>query len=90
MPCKKKSNFYAVVDGRTVGIFDEWIKCGESVIGYKKCSYQGFQTIQQAEDYLKSCGISNILVYSSKGSMSVETYNRNKNGFVEDETKPLK
>jgi hypothetical protein len=41
---KGKKNFYAAANGNTVGIFTEWLKCSESVNGFKGASFQGFQT----------------------------------------------
>jgi ribonuclease HI len=44
--------YYAVKNGRKVGIFNSWDTCKNYVIGYKGAEYKGFNTIDEAKDYL--------------------------------------
>ena len=46
--------FYAVANGRNVGIFNTWEDCYKSVNGYKNAVYKKFDNIQQAEDFIES------------------------------------
>jgi len=46
--------FYAVANGRTIGIFLNWNDCNNSVKGYKNASYKKFDTKEEAEDFIQS------------------------------------
>jgi len=45
--------FYAVAKGRSIGIFDSWIECKQSVIGFKNALYKKFNTKQEAEQFIQ-------------------------------------
>ena len=52
-----KSRFYAVRTGRTIGIFDNWDSCRDSVVGYKgkpKAEYKRFDSYDAAIHYMKT------------------------------------
>ena len=44
--------YYAVRNGKVIGIFTDWETCKESVIGYKGAEFKGFKTEKAAEAYL--------------------------------------
>lgn len=46
--------FYAVANGRTIGIFLNWNDCNNSVKGYKNASYKKFNTKEEAENFIQS------------------------------------
>jgi ribonuclease HI len=48
------NKFYAVANGRTIGIFLNWDDCHTSVIGYKNASYKKFDTKEEAEIFIIS------------------------------------
>ena len=39
-----KKKYYAVRKGRTIGVFDNWAECEESVLGFSGSEYKGFKT----------------------------------------------
>lgn len=43
--------YYAVVNGRTNGIYDNWPECIEEVRGYSKAVFRKFTTLKEAENY---------------------------------------
>ncbi len=45
--------YYAVKSGRETGIFDNWDKCKSLVTGFKGAQFKGFETLADAESYLK-------------------------------------
>jgi len=49
--------YYAVANGRTIGVFMTWTECNQSVKGYKNAAYKKFDTKQEAEEfiYAKEC-----------------------------------
>lgn len=48
-----KKKYYAVRKGRTIGVFDNWAECEESVLGFSGSEYKGFKTKEGAQHYLK-------------------------------------
>ena len=46
--------FYAVANGRTIGIFSTWDECNTSVKGYKHAIYKKFNTQEEAEQFIES------------------------------------
>ena len=46
-------SFYAVANGRTVGVFTTWALCNESVKGYKTALYKKFDTTEEAEQFIR-------------------------------------
>jgi viroplasmin and RNaseH domain-containing protein len=47
-----KKNFYAVKAGKKIGIFYTWDECKKSVDGFPNAKYQGFATIEEANEFL--------------------------------------
>ena len=45
--------FYAVANGRTVGIFSSWADCNNSVKGYKNAIYKKFTSKEDAELFIR-------------------------------------
>lgn len=46
--------YYAVANGRNIGIFLNWNDCNHSVKGYKNASYKKFDTKEEAEMFIQS------------------------------------
>ena len=44
--------FYAVANGRSIGIFLNWVECSNSVKGYKNAIYKKFDTIEEADAFI--------------------------------------
>ena len=47
-----KKKYYAVKNGHTTGIFDNWTDCQKSISGYSNADFKGFATKEEAEAYL--------------------------------------
>lgn len=47
--------FYAVLHGRTPGVFNTWVECKEQVDAFKGARFKKFSTLSEARDYM--CGI---------------------------------
>ena len=43
------AKFYAVKNGRKVGIFSTWEECQKQVVGFKGAIYKSFKTKEEAE-----------------------------------------
>jgi hypothetical protein len=46
--------FYAVANGRDIGIFSTWDECNNSVKGYKNALYKKFDKRELAEEYIQT------------------------------------
>jgi len=53
--CKKVS-YYAVAEGRKVGVFLSWEECRRQVDGHSGARYKAFPTKRQAEAFVRSGG----------------------------------
>lgn len=47
-------SFYAVANGRTIGIFSNWNDCNISVKGHKNAIYKKFNTKEEADQFILS------------------------------------
>ena len=58
--------FYAVANGRNIGIFLTWADCNNSVKGYKNAVYKKFDTKEEAELFVcpKDMGMPDYYVYT--------------------------
>lgn len=58
-----KLKYYAVANGRSKGIFDNWDSCNESIKGFSGATYKSFsqQALDLAEEYLKENGVEEII-----------------------------
>lgn len=52
-----KKNVYAVVKGRSPGLYTSWSQCLLQVKGYPQNHYKGFESEQEALEFLKANGI---------------------------------
>ena len=77
------AKFYAVKNGKRVGIFNTWEECQEQVLGYSGAEFKSFKSLDDAQEYL---GIneqlslfdddepdSSIAVAYTDGSYNIET-----------------
>lgn len=53
----KKQHYYAVVRGRTTGLFKSWDTCKKQVDGYSNPKFKKFESIDSALCYLNKHGI---------------------------------
>lgn len=52
-PHKKKTTYYAVRKGRTIGIFTDWAEAEASVKGFSDPKFKKFSVYKDAEDFMK-------------------------------------
>lgn len=46
--------YYAVAEGKTIGVFNSWNDCEKSVLGYKNAIHKKFNTKEEAEKFIQS------------------------------------
>ena len=44
--------FYAVANGRNIGIFSTWDECNASIKGFKQSRFKKFNTKEEAENFI--------------------------------------
>lgn len=49
----KEPKYYAVANGRHVGIFNNWYTCKQLVDGYSGSKYKKFDTFEEAQEYMR-------------------------------------
>ncbi len=49
--------FYAVANGRSIGIFRTWSECKESVEDFKSAKYKKFETLEEAQEFISNGSI---------------------------------
>lgn len=52
-PQPKKTTYYAIRKGRTIGILTDWGEASKSVTGYSGAEFKKFSVLSDAEEYLK-------------------------------------
>ena len=52
-PQPKKTIYYAVRKGRTIGIFTDWAEASASVTGYSDARFKKFSVLKDAEEFME-------------------------------------
>lgn len=63
--------YYAVANGKSVGIFESWNECDKQVSGYGGAIFKSFKNRQDAEEYLKK-NVQNDEVKTPKDDVSLD------------------
>lgn len=57
--------YYAVREGRSIGVYETWVECESQVKGYSGASYKKFSTYEEAVDFInfndETCGEKDLL-----------------------------
>ena len=62
----KKKNYYAVKNGRKPGIYTTWADCQQEIIGFSGAVFKGFETLEEAQEYMKNAGANGKRVIPKK------------------------
>lgn len=89
MPGRQKYNFYAVSNGRDVGIYTNWPQAGDSVLGYANAKYKGYITYDEAKLAMESSGFEDFNVFDGQNTYSKLEYEENKQAINTTETHEL-
>lgn len=87
--------YYAVKNGRNIGIFLSWEECEKQVKGFKGANYKGFKTIEEAKTYLKEKNIKGSISNSvplnklSKNKLSLNASQHEKKTYALSEDNTL-
>ena len=71
---RPKTKFYAVTNGREIGIFTNWTRASDSVVGFAKAKYKGFCTYSEAVTAMECAGFETFCVYDGQDMISRAEY----------------
>ena len=67
-------SFYAVANGKNIGIFSSWDECKASVNGYKNATYKKFDKRQAAEAFMAENSSESVLKSDSQTDFEPDYY----------------
>ena len=73
--------YYAVLNGRTKGIFESWIECENSIKCFKNASYKRFNTESEAENFIKKSDNLFSYLISNSSDNPININNNNNNNY---------
>ena len=83
---RPKAKFYAVTNGRENGVFTNWTRASDSVLGFAQAKYKGFCTYSEAAAAMECAGMTTFCVYDGQDSVSRTEY---ENTRMKSVLKPL-
>ena len=83
---RPKYNFYAVSNGKEVGIFTNWTQASDSVLGFANAKYKGYITYSEAKSAMESAGIREFHVFDGQITLSKSDYERQVSYAAKNET----
>ena len=75
---RQKYCFYAVTNGREVGVYTSWTQAGDSVLGFAQAKYKGFCTYSEAASAMVAAGYSDYSVFDGNNTYSKVEYEQDK------------
>ena len=75
---REKYNFYAVTNGKDIGIYTNWPQAGDAVLGFANAKYKGFAVYSDAAEAMITAGFSSFTVYDGQNTYSRENYEQNR------------
>ena len=71
---RPKRKFYAVTNGRENGVFTNWTRASDSVLGFAKAKYKGFCTYSEAAAAMECAGNKAFCVFDGQDMLSRTEY----------------
>ena len=73
-----KYNFYAVTNGKEIGVYTNWPQAGDAVLGFANAKYKGFEIYSDAADAMVTAGYADFTIYDGQNTYSREDYEQNR------------
>lgn len=73
-----KYNFYAVTNGKEIGVYTNWPQAGDAVLGFANAKYKGFGIYSDAADAMVTAGFAAFTVYDGQNTYSREDYEQSR------------
>ena len=73
-----KYNFYAVTNGKEIGVYTNWPQAGDAVLGFANAKYKGFGIYSDAVDAMVTAGYADFTIYDGQNTYSREDYEQNR------------
>ena len=75
---RQKCCFYAVTNGREVGVYTSWTQAGDSVLGFARAKNKGFCTYIEAASAMLAASYSDYSVFDGYNTYSKFEYEQDK------------
>ena len=85
---KNGKNYYADARGNQIGIFSNWLDAGPSVHGYKGNLYKGYNTLEEAKDYMRLAGFDDPPLFIDTNDIFNSSVNSSTNSEVDPNNRP--
>ena len=73
---RPKYNFYAVSNGKEVGIYTNWTQASDSVLGFANAKYKGYTTYSEAKSAMESAGLLEYVVFDGQVTITKADYEK--------------
>ena len=73
---RPKYNFYAVSNGKEVGIYTNWTQASDSVLGFANAKYKGYTTYSEAKSAMESAGLLEYVVFDGQVTIAKADYEK--------------
>ena len=73
---RPKYNFYAISNGKEVGIYTNWTQASDSVLGFANAKYKGYITYSEAKSAMESAGMLEYMVFDGQLTLTKSDYEK--------------
>ena len=73
---RQKYNFYAVTQGREIGIYTSWTQAGDAVLGFANAKFKGFITYTDARSAMETAGYVHYKIFDGQNTYDKNDYER--------------
>ena len=71
-------NFYAVTNGKELGVFTNWPQAGDAVLGYATAKCKGYEIYSDAANAMITAGHESFTIFDGQNTYSREEYEQNR------------
>ena len=73
-----KFNFYAVTNGKELGVYTNWPQAGDAVLGFANAKYKDFGVYSEAAQAMVTAGFASFTVFDGQNTYTRGDYERNR------------
>ena len=84
MPTRQKFNFYAVSNGKDIGVYTSWPQAAGAVLGFANAKYKGYITFTEAKSAMNGNGFEEFNVYDGQNTFTIAEYEGNRGEIMGD------
>ena len=77
-----KYDFYDVTNGKEIGVYTNWPKAGDAVLGFANAKYKGFGIYSEAAEAIVTAGFASFTVFDGQNTYTRDDYERSRSKQV--------